>query len=318
MDATVPRPVRRAIPWGRLLRLSLLPSALADVLVGLVLGAGGTWPPGAGPLLLIAASLGIYHGAMALNDWADRGRDAGRRPERPIPSGAVSPGAALALGLTLMGAGVGAAAAAAPRLGLWMGAVALAALAYDLAGRGPWRGPALLALCRAGNLGAGLVATGWAQGGALEPRRLAPALLYGAYVLAVSRLGRLEDDEDPRPLGRRPSRALVAAGLCLGLVPTLALAPFVQSDGTGVAGALASAAVAWTAAAGLFAAARGGDWSRERVERAMGLALRRLLAFTAACALLAVERGPAPAAVAAVVLLGYPLSFGLRRVFPPS
>ena len=54
------------------------------------------------------------------------------------------------------------------------------------------------------------------------------------------------------------------------------------------------------------------------VERAMGSLLRRLLVFTAACALLGLAWGPAPGIVAALALLGYPVSYGLRKVFPPS
>jgi 4-hydroxybenzoate polyprenyltransferase len=33
---------------------------------------------------------------MAANDWADRKLDASERPERPIPSGRISPGTAAA------------------------------------------------------------------------------------------------------------------------------------------------------------------------------------------------------------------------------
>ena len=79
---------------GQLLRLSLAPSAAADVAAGLVLGGRGHVPAGAAPWLLLGGSLSIYTGALALNDWADRERDRAERPERPLPSGAISPGAA--------------------------------------------------------------------------------------------------------------------------------------------------------------------------------------------------------------------------------
>jgi hypothetical protein len=74
-------------------------------------------------------------------------------------------------------------------------------------------------------------------------------------------------------------------------------------------------------------------WTRALVGRATGMALRRLLVFTSTCALLsflatlrlrgAVE-GPGAMAgwsglvVAYAILLGYPISFALRRVFPPT
>ncbi|MBO0870275.1 MAG: UbiA family prenyltransferase, partial [Micromonosporaceae bacterium] len=46
---------------------------------------------------LAAASVCLYWAGMAANDWADRELDTVERPERPIPSGRVSPGAALGL-----------------------------------------------------------------------------------------------------------------------------------------------------------------------------------------------------------------------------
>ncbi|MDV9201913.1 UbiA family prenyltransferase, partial [Streptomyces sp. Wh19] len=51
---------------------------------------------------LAASSVALYWAGMALNDWADRAEDATERPERPIPSGRLTPSAALAtaIGLT--------------------------------------------------------------------------------------------------------------------------------------------------------------------------------------------------------------------------
>ena len=73
--------------WGKLLRVSLAPTAVGDVLAGSVLATGGLRAPGA-VLTLVAASLCVYHGGMALNDWADRvedaefGRERAARPRR--------------------------------------------------------------------------------------------------------------------------------------------------------------------------------------------------------------------------------------------
>ena len=41
---------------------------------------------------LSAASVCLYWAGMSANDWADRDLDAKERPERPIPSGRVTPG----------------------------------------------------------------------------------------------------------------------------------------------------------------------------------------------------------------------------------
>ncbi len=73
------------VAWGRLLRLSLAPSAAADALAGITIGAWGAFPLDARVLLSAAGSLCVFHGGMALNDWADREGDARTRPDRPIP-----------------------------------------------------------------------------------------------------------------------------------------------------------------------------------------------------------------------------------------
>ena len=306
------------LAYGRLLRLSLMPSALADVAAGVLLGSG-RWSGEPRVALAFGATLGVYHGAMALNDWADREQDARTRPERPIPSGAVAPGTALGLGLLLVGAGVLCAALLEATLAVWMGAVAACAVFYDVAGRGPWRGPLLLAACRFGNLGFGALVglSLTAQPGSpfdqlvSRPLLLLPALLYGLYVFAVSRLGRLEDGEGGAELGSRPRRHLLTAALALAAVGVL---PWITPGP--LAGRLACAALALAGASGLVRAARRAEWEPRHVGQAMGLALRRLLIFTAASALLVNDASAWP--VAALILAGYPLSYGLRRVFPPS
>lgn len=301
--------------WGRLLRLSLAPTAAADIAAGIVFGSRGEWIGGASPWLLIGASLAIYHGNLAVNDWADRAHDGLTRPGRPIPSRAISPGAALALGLSLVALGAALAFCARFEVGLWMCAVALIALTYNLIGRGAWTGPLLLATCRAGNLGAGLALALWAAANRIDATAAAVLCsLYFAYVFCLSRLGRMEDAEDAAPLGRRPSVLLSACALVLIAVP---LTPRWPESGaaralafalTGLA-AIGLARTAWTTR----------HWSRAAIESAMGMALRRLLVFTAAVALLALRPNVvAPIAVALAVLAGYPFSRGLRRIFPPS
>ncbi|HEX6882573.1 MAG TPA: UbiA family prenyltransferase [Planctomycetota bacterium] len=321
MSAPPREPAGALLAWGRLLRLSLTPSALADIAAGVVLGAGA-WPGGARPFLLMAASACVYHGGMALNDWADRAEDArGGRP-RPIPSGAIRPPAALVLALALLLAGPLVAWAVAPRCGLVLGLVAACAALYDLAGRGPLRGPLLLAACRAGNLGAGL-----ALASTLVPFRvlllLAP-LAYGLYVFLVSRLARLED-ADPAAGALRPAPSLLA--MILALLALGGVAAFLAAH---LSGAEAAGVPTWTL--GLLpitlalAGARGlgrslaslgfAPWQAADVQRVAGMGLRRLLVASAALALGAGT--PAGVVVAALILCGYPLSFALRRVFPPT
>ncbi len=300
---------------GRLLRLSLLPSAAADVAAGLIVGGHGQWMADGRPWRLIGASLCIYHGAMALNDWADRAADASDNPTRPIPSGAVPASVALALALLMHLGAVLLAWGVTPLAGAWATALALLASLYDLIGRGPLLGPTLLALCRAGNLGLGLCAPAWIVG--VAPATLPTLVLmpcYGAYVFLVSRLGRMEDGEDTAPLGQRPRFYLLLAGLAL-LAPALFPLGF-PIHGCNVAAALLLAAAG---AYGLLRTAlQTQQWERALVRESMGLALRRLLIPTATMSLLAGGWTSAGYYVAAAILAGYPLSFALRKAFPPS
>src|SRR5690606_29795536 len=79
----------RAAAFGRLIRVSLFPTAVADVLAGLLVGGGGAFPGVGATSALVGASLLVYHGGLALNDWADREHDARTRPDRPLPSRAI-------------------------------------------------------------------------------------------------------------------------------------------------------------------------------------------------------------------------------------
>ncbi|WP_166020489.1 UbiA family prenyltransferase, partial [Streptomyces chilikensis] len=98
--------------WAELLRVSALFTVPGDALAGAAAGGGR---PGVRTLGAVAASLCLYSAGMALNDWADREEDARERPGRPLPSGRVGPGAALAAAGTLTAAGLGCAALAGRR-----------------------------------------------------------------------------------------------------------------------------------------------------------------------------------------------------------
>lgn len=296
---------------GRLLRLSLTVSALADVAAGVLLGARG-WPGGTAPWALVLASACVYHGGMALNDWADREHDARTRPDRPIPSGVLSARFALGLGLALLAGGSALALWVNPVAGAALSGVAALAFLYDVAGRGPWSGPLLLGLCRGGNLGAGLLLGAGLVG---SERTLAwllpPALAYALYVFVVSRLGRLEDAEDALALeSRTPSVLVAAAALCLLTPACLPL----EVEGSS---RLLSLAIAGAGAFGLLrVAAAKRSWTAAEIPPVMGMALRRLLVFSASVAVLA--GSPAGWIGGGLILAGFPLSHALRRVFPPS
>ncbi len=309
------------LAYGRLLRLSLAPSAAADIAAGIVL-AGGVWPAGWRPFLLMFSSLCVYHGGMALNDWADRASDAQGRPSRPIPSGVIAAHSALVLALALLLAGPLLAYFVAPRCALLLGAVSVLATVYDILGRGPWLGPLLLAECRAGNLGAGVVLCLQLPEFAASHLVILVAL-YGLYVFCVSRLARIEDAPDAAWNRSRPRLGLALAGIVLAVagLPRLILLwrdpqPLQFSQGERAA-AYAAALIAFAGALGLLQRSlRPAAWSRSDVMAAVGMALRRLLVASAA---IAAQAGTADGLwVAGAILCGYPISFLLRRVFPPT
>lgn len=95
---------------ARLVRIPNAFTALADVSVGLVVTRAGATSPQT--WLLLACSGCLYSAGMAWNDYFDRDVDRLERPSRPIPSGAITPGAARRVAVGLSAAGVAAAALA--------------------------------------------------------------------------------------------------------------------------------------------------------------------------------------------------------------
>jgi 4-hydroxybenzoate polyprenyltransferase len=269
----------------------------------------------------MAASLCVYHGGMALNDWKDRGEDAAKGRARPIPRGDVRPGQALALAAVLLFSGPLVALAISPRCFAVVSAVALLATLYDLAGRGPWRGPLLLASCRAGNLGAGLALA--SSSAVWRPALLAASLSYGAYVFSVSRLARLED-ADSAAEELRPAPLVVA--MTVALIGTGAVGVALALSAPGSVPATRHGSLGWLAlgpgllgSLGLLRAVTAHGrrpWRSSEVERIAGMGLRRFLLASAA---LALGAGTTDGLVVALlVLCGYPASFALRKLFPPT
>jgi hypothetical protein len=157
-----PRP--RVSHWLLLGRVSNLPTVWSNTLVGVALGFDaqviiirgnvGQVPPAAHVLMLALALSLLYVGGMYLNDAFDRGFDATHRPERPIPSGAVSARAVFGIGFGMLGAGSALAGYTGfARTGSFAAAIAAVALAlvivvYNLHHKGNPLSPLLMGLCR--------------------------------------------------------------------------------------------------------------------------------------------------------------------------
>jgi 4-hydroxybenzoate polyprenyltransferase len=226
----------------------LLSAALGTIL----LGQAGQSLVGAPLLLTVLAVAGSQVFTGALNDWADRARDAVAQPGKPIPSGQVSPSAALALA----GAGLVVQVAASAPLGplpLLLGLAASgSAAAYDL-----WlsRTPAsvLPYLVSFGILPL-WIASG--VGVSLERVALAP-LLVGPFAAAAHLANTLRDFDGDAALGSRSlaqtlgrRRAFVTAWL-------LAMGVGVTAGVVALTGGVLGPIVTLLGAAGLVAVVQG-------------------------------------------------------------
>lgn len=184
--------------WLRLARIPFAPTAILDALVcgwfalqlaGVPAHEGLGWAPS---LWLVLACTGFYVAGMASNDFADRHRDVELAPTRPLPSGAISPGAAL--GLIAVAAGTGLVTA-----GLVFGWLAPAltlsfiALYNGAAKQAFVPGVICMGMVRASN--ASIVALPLVMAGATPAWVLFAPLTIGLYSAAVTVMSTTEDAE---------------------------------------------------------------------------------------------------------------------------
>ena len=237
--------------WLRLIRFPLAATAAWDVLACTAFALGvaglglGTYDVGAWGLLALTSLL-LYAFGMLANDLADRRRDERLAPTRPLPSGRIRPGTALAV-LVLLGAGtvaLGGGAAGDRRVVLL--ALGLALLYDVLAKRWLVPGAMTMGAVRLANASVGivpLVGAGRAPAWAL----LAP-LAIGLYAAGVT-VWSTTEEVDSRAR-RTAARLLLIAGF--GLAGVLVwVAAGLPTLGTFVAaGAVSSLAFARTPRAG--------------------------------------------------------------------
>lgn len=188
------------LAWFQLIRLPNLFTAAADVAAGFLFthaafASGDVLPMS----LLIAASVSLYAGGVVLNDVFDYGLDCKERPERPIPSGRISIGAAKLAGWGLLVAGVGSAGSAAAlggdiRPGVVAVCLAVAIVAYDGLLKKTPLGPPAMGACRGLNLllGMGLSSAAWAS-----PHYLIVGAMT-VYVMGITWFARTEAEQSRR------------------------------------------------------------------------------------------------------------------------
>lgn len=251
---------------AELVRLPAVLSVPGDALVGAA-ASGQLRGPGDLPraLGLSSASACFYLAGMALNDYADRELDAHERPERPIPSGRVSPRFALGLAGALTAAGTAAAVAADGRRALGVALpLAGAVWAYDFVFKPTPAGPLGMSVCRALDvlLGAG------PQGARAA---LPQAAVVGAHTVAVTALSRHE----VHGASERVGRAALAGTAAIALGAAVAIG----SRSRSVLGRVAGAALLATYASSVGSAQAGvaRDPSPGRIKRAVGAGIMGLM-----------------------------------------
>lgn len=185
-DAVPARAAPRWRAWLALARVSNTPTVVSNAVAGAVVVSAAA-PAGTVAVVAVAMAL-FYTAGMILNDVADLEVDRRERPERPLPSGAVSRGAALAAVAALFGGGLAilAAIGAEPLLA-GIGLVALIVL-YDLWHKGNALSPVLMAGCRA----LVYVIAALAVAGALSAELWGAAALLLVYVVGLTQVAKAE------------------------------------------------------------------------------------------------------------------------------
>jgi 4-hydroxybenzoate polyprenyltransferase len=220
--------------WLALARVSNLPTVWMNVLAALVL-ASGSLP--LGPYLLLVVALSAFYAAgMVWNDVVDRDLDAVAKPERPIPSGRISVGAACAFGAGLFALGLVLLLAAPHASAVWPG-LALVALivVYDLYHKRHPLTVLAMAGCRVGVF----VVAAWALTGGVPAAVWVGAAASFVHTALVTVVARAENARgNPFPFPAVP--AFIAA---MGVTDGLVLA-FLR-DPAWLLGGLVAAAFTW-------------------------------------------------------------------------
>lgn len=270
----------RLLPVLRLLRVGTLFSPGADVLASAAV-VGAAWDTNLA--LAMLASVCIYAAGMVWNDIADRRVDAEVRPERPLPSGAISLPLAIALATALLAAGVW--LSPCPRHHALLAGLVLV---YDFVSKRVLLFGALnMAALRGLNL---CTALSWvATGPELARDLVVAAICYGVYIFAVTILGHFEDDDKVRA---RAVTNIQAAPMIAALCGLWAV-----QGGWWPAPVIAALPIAWMARSNLQVKV----WDRAAKRRSMTRLLLGTMLYTALLCLAASRPLEAIAILAVIV-----------------
>ena len=179
---------QRLRAYLQLVRLPAVFTAMADIVLGFVL-THRTLSPWPEFVALLITSTCLYLAGMALNDFFDREIDARERPRRPIPSGRISPRAALTLGSILLVVGLASAFAAGIVASAVAAALAILILAYDGVLKATPVGPVAMGGCRLLNV---LLGASAAADSIWKGPQIGVAVAMGIYVAGITWFARRE------------------------------------------------------------------------------------------------------------------------------
>lgn len=217
----------RILAYLQLLRLPTVFTALADIFLGFLL-THPTLLSDEGPnplpsfLILCAASAGLYLSGMVFNDYFDRLIDAQERPNRPIPSGAISATTAFRLAVALMLIGLVAAGCVGVPSLLVAVVLCVLVLGYDGGLKKTALGPLVMGCCRLGNVLLG-ASDAVSVADVFQKPQLLIALGLGTYIVGVTLFARQEATISKR-------WALLGAATVINLGVAV-LAMFVNTEG---------------------------------------------------------------------------------------
>jgi len=218
------------LAYLRLFRLPNVFTALADVMMGF-LYVQQTLQPGLKFGLLAAASASLYTAGMVLNDLFDLPVDRHERPQRPLPSGAISLRQAQVWGGGLLLLGIVLAWLASLRSGMIGTTLAAAIVLYDGVLKKTVVAPFLMGSCRLLNV---LLGMSFATAEFPTTDQLLVAAGIGIYIVGVTWFARAE--------ARTSQRSLLLLGLAimgcgwglLGIFPRFRAAPLLLLHGSTV------------------------------------------------------------------------------------
>jgi hypothetical protein len=286
----IARPAPALSTLLRLGRISNLPTVWTNVVAGSVVAGGAARP--AQLVLTLSAMTAFYVGGMYLNDFFDRAIDARDRPGRPIGAGEITAGTVAAIGFGLLAAGMvlmlslGLAAASCGAL------LAATIVLYDLWHKGNPLSPLVMGLCRA----LVYIGTAVAVAGTLSNATLIGALALACHVAGITYAAK---QESLNRIGHFWPLLMLA-------VPLLAALPAVTAWPVLAAVILLLAA---DAQAVYLLAIR-------PVPGAVPLAVSGLIAAICVVDAAAIASAGGNSAIAALCVLGYPLTRLLQKIIP--